>query len=97
MIRVLISKDAKFDFKEASEHYGIISLELKNKFRQNFYSTIEQLKIIPHFQIRYDNFRMRQVKGFPVMIHYILIKDRETIKIYGVRFSQQNPDNYPKT
>lgn len=97
MFKVLISKDAKLDFKEASEHYGMISSELKKKFRENFYSTIEQLKQIPHFQIRYDDFRMRQVKGFPVMIHYILIQDREIIKIYGVRFAQQNPENYPKT
>lgn len=97
MFKVLISKDAKFDFNETSKHYGMISSELKKKFRQNFYSTIEQLKKISHFQIRYDNFRMRQIKGFPVMIHYILIKDLETIKIYGVRFAQQNPDNYPKT
>ena len=95
MFKVLISKDANLDFKEASEHYGMISLELKKKFRENFYSTIEQLKQIPHFQIRYDDFRMRQVKGFPVMIHYIL--DHEIIKIYGVRFAQQNPKNYPKT
>ena len=97
MIKVLISKDAKLDFKEASEHYGMISFELKKRFRQNFYSTIEQLKQIPHFQIRYDNFRIRQVKGFPIMIHYILVKDPDIIKIYGIRFAQQNPENYPKT
>lgn len=96
MIKVLISKDSKLDFKEASEHYEIISFGLKRKFRQNFYSTIEQLKQIPHFQIRYDNFRIRQVKGFPIMIHYILVKDSNTIKIYGIRFAQQDQENYPQ-
>lgn len=96
MFKVLISKDAKIDLKDASDYYGLISKALKNKFLQNFHFTIEQLKEISYFQIRYDSFRMRQIKSFPVIIHYILDEEEGIIKIYGIRFAKQNPNNYPK-
>lgn len=55
-----------------------------------------QLEEIPFFQIRYDEMRIRQVKKFPILLHYVLYETTKTAIIYGVRFAQQNPDNYPK-
>ena len=48
------------------------------------------------FQIRFDEFRLRQVKNFPVMIHYIINEEEKVVKVYGIRFAKSNPDSYPK-
>ncbi|MGA9211675.1 type II toxin-antitoxin system RelE/ParE family toxin [Kaistella sp.] len=96
MFRVLISKNAKFDLKDCSDFYGSISKGLKSKFLLNFNKALEELKEFPYFQLRYDEFRMRQVNAFPVMIHYIVFEEKKIVKIYGVRFAKANPENYPK-
>lgn len=96
MFKVSILKSAKYDLRDASDYYGAISKELKAKFLSNFNDTLNQLKEIPYFQIRFDEFRMRQVKNFPVMVHYIINEGKKVVKVYGVRFAKSNPDNYPK-
>lgn len=96
MFRILISKKSKSELKDASDFYGLISQKLKSRFLLNFNHTIEELKLNPYFQIRYDDFRMRQIKNFLVMIHYVIFEKIKTVKIYGIRFARANPDNYPK-
>jgi len=86
MFRVSVLKSAKADLKEACDFYGDIFIDLKKKFLSNFNDAINQLKKIPYFQIRYGDFRLRQVKNFPVMIHYIIIEDRKHVKVFGIRF-----------
>lgn len=82
MFKVSILKSAKSD--------------LKARFLTNFNDTLNQLKEIPYFQIRFDEFRLRQVKNFPVMIHYIISEEKKVVKVYGIRFAKSNPDSYPK-
>jgi len=96
MFRILISKKSKSELKDASDFYGLISQQLKSRFLLNFNSTIEELKLNPYFQFRYNDFRMRQIKNFPVMIHYVIFEETKTVKIYGIRFAKANPENYPK-
>ena len=96
MFKILISKDAKSDLSEISVFYKGISRNLQKKFIENFHLTLEQLKLSPFFQIRYDQFRMRQVKKFPVIIHFIIDTEKNTLKIFGIRHAKQNPENYPK-
>ncbi|PZU91616.1 MAG: hypothetical protein DI529_00155 [Chryseobacterium sp.] len=96
MFKVSILKSAKSDLRDASDYYGTISKELKARFLTNFNDTLNQLKEIPYFQIRFDEFRVRQVKNFPVMVHYIINEEKKVVKVYGIRFAKSNPDNYPK-
>lgn len=96
MFRVLISKKSKSELKDASDFYGVISKQLKDRFLFNFNTTIEELKYNPYFQIRYDEFRMRKIKKFPVMIHYVIFEETKTVKVYGIRFAKANPENYSK-
>lgn len=95
MFRVSVLKSAKADLKEACDFYGDISIDLKKRFLSIFNDTINQLKEIPYFQIRYGEFRLRQVKNFPVMIHYIIIEEQKRVKIFGIRFAKSDPENYP--
>src|SRR5690554_1844316 len=59
-------------------------------------TALNDLKKNPHYQIRYDNFRMKIVKKFPYVIHYILDENRQIVFVYGIRNSYQDPDKYPK-
>jgi len=96
MFKVSILKTVKSDLRDASDYYGAISKELKARFLTNFNDTLNQLKDTPYFQIRFDEFRLRQVKNFSVMIHYINSEEKKVVKVYGIRFAKSNPDNYPK-
>mgnify|MGYP003599940623 CR=1 FL=1 len=96
MFKVSILKSAKSDLRDGSDYYGAISKELKARFLTNFNDTLNQLKEIPYFQIRFDEFRLRQDKNFPVMVHYILYESTKTAIVFGIRFAKSNPDNYPK-
>lgn len=96
MFKVALSKDAKQDLKGICDFYQKISPNIKLKFITNFNLTIEQLKINPYYQIRYDSFRMRQVVKFPIVIHFIVLEKSNTVQIFGIRHAKQNPENYPK-
>lgn len=96
MFKILILKSAKSDLSEISNFYKIVSINLQKKFLKNFHITLEQLAFSPYFQLRYDEFRMRQVHKFPIIIHFIINEENKTIKIFGIRHSKQNPENYPK-
>ena len=96
MFEVILSEEALSDLDLAMDFYSNISVELGNKFMKCFDECLLQLEEIPFFQIRYDEMRIRQVKKFPILLHYVLYETTKTAIIYGVRFAQQNPDNYPK-
>ena len=96
MFEVILSEEALSDLDLAMDFYSNISFELGNKFMKCFDESLLQLEEIPFFQIRYDEMRIRQVKKFPILLHYVLYETTKTAIIYGVRFAQLNPDNYPK-
>ena len=93
-VRVLASAEADLD--EAFEYYSDISPKLGQRFIKLVNASLNDLKKHPHYQIRYDNFRMKIVNKFPYIIHYILDENRQIVFVYGIRNSYQNPDKYPK-
>ena len=93
-IRVLSSAEADLD--EAFEYYSDISPKLAERFIKLVNTALNDLKKNPNYQIRYDNFRMKIVKKFPYVIHYILDENRQIVFVYGIRNSYQDPDKYPK-
>lgn len=95
MFTVAFSEEAVEDLDIALEYYRNISLALCEKFIKHFDETTLQLENIPYFQIRYDEMRLRKIKKFPVILHFI-INSNKTVIVHGVRFAQQNPENYPK-
>lgn len=95
MFTVEFSEEALEDFETALEYYRDISFELGNKFTSNFDESASQLENIPFFQIRYDEMRLRKIKNFPIIIHFTISTNKIVI-VHGVRFAQQNPENYPK-
>ena len=93
--RIIIFDEATEDFRQAFEYYKDITPDLAKKFFASTNVALNDLKKNPFYQIRYDEFRMKMVKKFPYIIHYIVDEKTNTIAVYGIRNSHQNPEKYP--
>jgi len=96
MFEIIVSDESLQDLDDVVDFYSNISLELGTRFITNFDECLLELENIPFFQIRYDEIRIRQVRKFPILLHYILSEKDKTATVYGIRFAKSNPDNYPK-
>ena len=94
MFNVLISKSAKSDLNEIHEYYKLVSEKVGKNFINKFEKTIDQIKINPYFQIRYDDFRIKQIAKFPILIHYIVDEKTKTVKVFGIRHAKRNPKHF---
>jgi len=74
-------------------NYSTISETVKNNFLQNFDATTKLLEDYPFFQVRYDNFRLKQINGFPYLLHYIVYEVSKTVIIYGIRYAGKESKN----
>lgn len=91
IFNIVLHDEAITDFNKALKYYRNISSPLAKKFHSSVNSTFNELKKNPFYQIRYDNFRLKLVKKFPVLIHFIVDEKEQTIFVYGIRNSHQNP------
>lgn len=95
MFHVILSEEALQDLDDVLDFYSNISPRLGERLIKYFDECLLQLEDFPFFQIRYDEIRLRQIKKFPIILHFVIHEDKRII-IYGVRFAQQDPENYPK-
>ena len=95
MFEVKLTDEALVDLDLVNDFYSNISFELGIKFLEHFDDCLLQLENIPFFQIRYDEIRIRQIRKFPVLLHYILYESTKTVVIFGIRFAKSDPENYP--
>lgn len=94
--KIIILDDAVIDFTKAFEYYKEINPKIAKKFFQNTNLALNDLKKNPFYQLRYDEFRMKVVKKFPYIIHYVIYENTNTVAVFGIRNSYQNPESYPK-
>ena len=90
--KIVLFDDAIADFNKALDYYRNISPALAKKFHTAVSSTFNDLKKNPFYQIRYDNFRLKLVKKFPYLLHFIIDEKVKTVFIYGIRNSHQDPN-----
>jgi ParE toxin of type II toxin-antitoxin system, parDE len=83
---IVLSPAAIADIQKGIDYYKQIDKALGIRFHNSVKSTFNELKKSPHYQIRYKNVRIRTVKNFPYLVHFI-IKGNEVI-VYGVRFDK---------
>lgn len=90
--KIVLYDDAIIDFNKALEYYRNISPAVAKKFYRAVNTTFNDLNKNPFYQLRYDNFRLKPVKKFPFLLHFIVDEHTNTVFIYGIRNSHQNPD-----
>ena len=90
--KVLVLDEAENDFIKAIEYYKTINLTVAKKFYKATNTTLNDLKKNPFYQIRYDDFRMKMIKGFPYVLHFTVDEKLQTAFVYGIRNTYLNPD-----
>ena len=90
---IILQPGALLDIQEGIDYYKLVSNELGRKFLFQVNNTLTELRQFPFYEIRYDNVRMRKVKVFPYVIHFIVDEEKNIVEIYGVRFALQNPES----
>jgi plasmid stabilization system protein ParE len=94
--KAVILSEAQDDLKDAIDHYKKIDILLAKRFLKAAKTTVNDLKKMPLFQIKYDQIRLRIIHKFPYTIHYTVNIDNETIYIYGIRYASSDPKTWPK-
>jgi plasmid stabilization system protein ParE len=90
--KIVLYDDAVTDFSKALDYYKKISPSVAKKFHSSVNTTFNELKKNPFYQIRYDNFRLKLIKKFPYLLHFIVDEKNKIVFVYGIRSSHQNPD-----
>ena len=93
--KVKLLDEAVNDLEIALDYYQKINPKLAIKFFAATESTFSNLKKNPFYQIRYELFRMKTIKHFPYIVHFIVDELNHIVFVYGIRNSYQNTDKYP--
>jgi hypothetical protein len=85
---LLISPAAINDIQEGIDYYKKIDARLSKRFLEADQLSFRELQLNPYYQVKYESVRIRTVKNFPYLIHFI--DESNLVKIYGVRFDKMN-------
>ena len=88
-----IEPQALDEVNEAFEYYSKISVIIGEKFNKALNNALDTLEINPFFQIKYKTIRSLPLTAFPYIILYAIKEN--TILIYSVFHTAQNPGKYP--
>lgn len=94
---VVILPQAEDDFRDAVNYYSDIHPKLGKRFVKITKSTVNELKKMPLYQIKYDQIRLRIIHKFPYAIHFSVNEELKIIYIWGIRYATSNPENWPRT
>ena len=94
--KVIVSLSAEKEIEGAIDYYSELSVDVPAKFLYQIEETYLILSDNPFFRIRYKNIRAVPVKGFPFMLFYSVIEDRELVIIYSCFHTAKSPRKYPK-
>lgn len=86
--------DAEIDVTKAIDYYAEnVSLKVAKSFYKKLLAAEKTLKRTPFFQKIHNDFHRLPLKLFPFIIIYKI--EKETIKIFRVFHTSQNPEEYP--
>ena len=91
--QIIVQPEARIDIQEGIDYYKSISNELGEKFFYQVNLAFDELKQFPYYEKRYDEVRMRKIKVFQYVIHFIIEEELKIIRIYGVRLGLRDPES----
>lgn len=89
---VVIDIRAEKEIGESIIYYRKISLVLAQKFHKATKQVVKDLESHPHYQLKYDDYRCRAVRGFPFLFHYTVDETHGIVRIGGLMHTSRNPD-----
>lgn len=94
--KVSILPEAEDELRDAYKYYKEINIKLATRFLKTTKSTVNDLRKMPMYQIKFDQIRLRIIHKFPYVIHFMVDEKSHTIKIYGIRHGASNPETWSK-
>jgi toxin ParE1/3/4 len=91
--KVEVESIAWDDLQSAIDYYATFSKTTSLRFHDRAIQTISELAEYANYQIRYEQIRIRMIKGFPYSIHYEVFDLEKIILVYGIRFQKMDESN----
>ena|ERR1700741_1184051 len=91
--QIIVQPEARLDIQEGIDYYKSISVSLGKKFLEQVNNTFCELEQFPFYEIRYDNIRMRKIKVFPYVVHFLIEEEVKIVRIFGVRLGLREPES----
>lgn len=94
--KVKINAAAKIDIQDGIKWYNSKLQGLGVSFHQEVKKTIEAIRSIKSFQVRYGEVRCLPVRRFPFMIHYTVDEAKKRIVVRAVFHTGMDPNQWKK-
>lgn len=92
---VILNTGVADDIQEAVDYYKNKEKSLGLKFYQSAKNTIKTLTDDALlYQIKYKDVRCVKVSIFPYLVHYVVDKKENLVRVYGVICTYKNPDKH---
>jgi toxin ParE1/3/4 len=89
-------KSALNEIEKALDYYLTISPSVGFSFDEDMEYAILILKQNPHFEIKFNNYRVLPLSKFPYIVIYTILEDIKIVDIVSIFHTSQNPKKYPK-
>lgn len=86
---------AQEEIQKAFEYYEQISVSVLANFDNQLEEVYQNLEKNPLYQVRYKHLRAIPFKSFPYLLFFDVDQENNTIYIYSVFHTSQNPNKYP--
>jgi len=94
--KIITNPEANRDIVNSFEYYkNVAGKKVANSFFKDFKFTVNKLQKVAYFQKIHNDFHRLPLRVFPFIILYKIEKQIETIKIFRVFHTSQNPEKYP--
>ncbi|AZA74218.1 type II toxin-antitoxin system RelE/ParE family toxin [Chryseobacterium indoltheticum] len=94
--KIITNPEANRDIVNSFEYYkNVAGKKVANSFFKDFKFTVNKLQKVAYFQKIHNDFHRLPLRVFPFIIIYKIEKQIETIKIFRVFHTSQNPEKYP--
>lgn len=94
--KIITNPEANRDIVNSFEYYkNVAGKKVANSFFKDFKFTLNKLQKVAYFQKIHNDFHRLPLRVYPFIIIYKIEKQIETIKIFRVFHTSQNPEKYP--
>lgn len=83
------------EIEKAIEYYSSKSENGEYNFKLQLNQVLDTLEFNPFFQFRYKKIRAIPFKTLPFLVFFDIDQDTNTVYIYSVFHTSQNPSKYP--
>lgn len=91
--KVSLYESVTADIQQAVDYYNSKQKGLGIRFYKVAKKTLNSLKTDAHlYQIKYKNIRCIKINKFPYLLHYEMLENQKTVKVYALICSFKNLD-----